>query len=1618
MAGLRDALHDRGLLARVTLSPEVEALLEGLQPAQPVGAGDDVHGTATLGLVASPLGFLSLNLTPLTPSVPFHLVSDPAAGGFRLWLVLSDAAPAKPLFGFATGLAGSVLTPAVVTSAEGQEWLEPAAGEVRLTGVAVALLVEGAGGTAATLRIVPGDGATGGMVMLGLEPSAVLLGSSGLGFELPEGLTIDASSDAAAPGTTTIDGNEIETEADDPAWQGLVARRARFFLPRSIGRLGGHAVDAWIAVGTDPAGVDLAIRTCWTPTDGGPAVDVLIECRDPSARGLQDVIPTLVEAWMTLPVAETQRQVGGAALAVIAGSPVIARVRFARAAADPTTRLTLGLESQGPEGILTVRAPEGGVPARAVIGAGALATAIVADDPPPGSDASGAGLHALLVVATALSSMLKDEGQLTVNAIELASEGGGVPVGGALRLEVDYSVAVVVIPIRVGVLLVSMRDEQPMRVRNRHVVLTYDPARDGLDRFRLDFSRADMEIEDPGGWTVEGPGSLFDVLGSRSGRGSTWLEVDLRFKVNLGPVEVSGATIRATRADDGSISASLRGLAASLEVPGVLSGSGAFMLEPGGSFGAHLDVALVPLNLAAGATLIYRPADGGFFLQLAVDLPGPIPVANTGIGLFGVAGSFGYSVRPARPPAGHPDPVGFQLAWDSSLPQSWEGSPGDLTVGAELVIGTLPDLGFSFSTKGGIFLTAPDLAIRGALWGTVLSPRMRVTERPSGGDAGLSFRGVVVVDSRDGVTIGLEGRLVVPVLLEARVPLGAHFPTGGDTSQWFINIGADGYRNPARVDGRASGPIRVTVLPDLIPQHADAYVMLQGHGMDKWPRGEAGSLTIADGFVLAFGFGFSYTLGVKPVVWADVHARLDVLLATRPLTLAGFGNVGGSLNLGPFSIGVDADLRFLVAENADPYVHARLCGRIDLFFTEIEGCVEISIHSQPSRVVPPPDVHPLDDMENGQVVGDQAHLIDDQYRRLRPMARTAAEALEPDNRVWPDTLLHLGFGRSPWLAAGFSGGQFPAIEMYPSGLAAQPVGSSMLSYDWDLTGLSLSDVTDDPDGPGTLVAGELSGAWQLGKDGDPGVRPQAGDLVLLTYQGDLWLNRLADGGAGLPDDPIGAPGRLCEDEPDRGPTWVVGWGARGAGGHFELPPDPVHPDPRLAPWTANARLTWSKFPDEPLSTLTSDKLPPGHRYRPPFFTPGAIELPDRSFDGILDLGGVDGPQGQMAANAATIRPSEAITGGRLWLAFPGSIAGSAKGSCSRSGTTCAGTGGLPTRSSWTTVGSPGSTCPTTTGRWAPSTSRGAWVSRSGCSGSGVSARPRSGHGRPAATPGRSWPVYSSRPRRPSHSRPAPPPARAPAACWSPIGCTGSTWRWPGPGDCSSRTRTARGPRSPTSPTRPPTARQAARTPAPRGRSTSPRRPSPAPGPWCPSRAWGPTSPSSTCGRTRSTPTCWPGTSRATPPRRASPSGSATTRCRRTSPSPTWPVLRRRTVTTCGSAFAAWMRPARRATRSSRSPRWSPWPPRTSCDPPTGCASRPRSGRRARCRGRAPRSRRSSHWSRRRGTRCSSTCRAPAASRTDACPGPRSARPGGAARARWSRHSGSGRRRRRPPETSW
>jgi hypothetical protein len=1283
LESIKDALDRRGLLAQIPLSPPVDEFLSALSSAGGVPDGNDVSGNDVTLTAKKSLGFLALDITPPFPPQPlrYHLISDPVANSFRFWLVLNGTPPAKKLFEFATGAAGVVLAPATYQADGDEERLIPAAGDVSIAGIALTILVEGKAGEAATMRLSPTEGQPAGIVELQLVPPTVLIGNTGFGLEFPGtagkpgGFVIDDSTEAAPDGQTVLNDVVVTTRADDHAWRGLAVRHARFYIPSGVPLLGGHAVDAFVEVGTAPGeGIDLAISTTIPPRGSRPGIDVTIECRDPTATGLQDFIPTLVEASMELPLDGTHQDAPSGGFDLLAGKPVIARARFARSVAEPETRITLSVESQGPEGVLTVVAPQGNLGARVLIAAAALATAIVADKAPAGADTGAVLLHELLVAALGLSAALKDKGRLTIHKVEVSSTGHGLPVGDKVTLLVDYSVDVLVQPIDIGVLSVQMRDEQPMRVRNRNVGLHINLSNagaSGVQTVELDFRAADMEIEDPGAWQVAGPASLFDILGTRSGRGSTWLEVDLRFKLNLGPVRISGATIRATLNEDGSVTALLRGLDASLSVPGAIEGEGALALLQGGGFSAALDVRIVPLNLATDAVVVYQPVQNSFWLfaQIGVDFPGPIPIANTGLGIYGISGAFGINARPQPPAPNEPDPIGYQLRWDSSHPlTAFEFRGDDETFGAQAVVGTVPDLGFSFSGRAGLFVTVPDIVVRGALWANVLNPRMRVTDQPpDDGAPGLRFMGVVVVDTSDGVTIGLKGELNIPVLLQVVVPLGAHFPFK-EPDNWYVYLGTDGYP----IDGRGMGPMRAEILPDLIGLEADAYVMFRGRGMQKWPRG--GPINIADGLVIAFGFGYDDSIGEKPIAWADIHARADVLLATHPLTLAGFGTVGGSLNLGPFSIGVDATLTLLAVENSDPYVQARLCGHIDLLFTEVEGCVEISINNEPTFTVPLPDVHPLDDVQNGEISGDRAFLIDDKYHRIGRMARLP-DAIGEHDDVWPDTLLHLAFAICPNLAPGYVAltsllplvKQFTPIDLYPSGLAAKPIGNDMLRYEWTLTRLALFDVTGDEHGPGTLVKGPMSAAWQAGKDGDLGTRPQAGELVLLTYQGDLYLDRLADGGANLKPDPLAEASSACQREVNVTIGWAVGFDAAPVDTTFVLPADPLVPDPCVSRFTATLTDYISIIPDVPLATNTAALLPPPYDFTAASLEAFASSLDlERKFDGALDLAIVSGPSASPAAlmrwqpiQSAMLRPEQPLVSARLWLLIDGAVASDA-----------------------------------------------------------------------------------------------------------------------------------------------------------------------------------------------------------------------------------------------------------------------------------------------------------------------------------------------------------------------
>ncbi|CAN7717873.1 hypothetical protein LJR251_005929 [Rhizobium rhizogenes] len=1240
MPSLKDRLAFRKLLGLIALPPQVEALLTVLiipDAETPLLDADD--GNAVLGAGAHPL-FLDLDLNPPSPDIHYKIeYQGEPLQSFRLWLELSSIPPAVKLFSFATGAVGMVLSPAIRQENGDEEWLISAPGEVRLTGVEASLLIEGEANGVASMRLTPTFGGIDGVVTLMLDPSMVLIGDTGFGIEIPSGITIDQSTVAAGIGALP--------PADGPDWRGTTVPLARFYLPKGVPFIGGHAIDARFSIGESPTpGIDLSLSASVPATDTRPRIDIRIECHDPAATGLTGFVPTLVEAAMTLPLNGTDVEVSGQPLELLAGEPVVARARFSRGASDPKgqTRISLAVEGQGPDGLLSVNAANGGAAAKGMVAVSALATAILADAK-VGHDGVNGGVTFFALIGfgaglQGLARFLEDRGsRFVLHSAELESQGPGLPVGGAVRFILDYTASMAIKEFKLGPLGIKPDTNRPLRIRVRGVALAINIAQPGLKQFELDFDRADLEIEDPGGWQVTGLDDLFDILGTRGGRGSMWLEVDLGFKLNLGPVKVSGATIRATLGEDGEVSATIRGLDVSLDVARAIEGHGALALTDQG-FRAALAAKIRPLNgLGASASLEYKPPMVN--LALGVDLPGPIPIANTGLGLYGLGGVFSVNGKP-NVDAGNID---SQLLWNPQMEGAFSQDNGAFTFGIELVIGTAPDLGFSFSAKGGIFLTLPDIAVRGALDGRVMRPRALISERPEPDPQGLSLRGVIAVDHADGVTFALKGAYKVPIIVSATVPIAARFPFD-HADNWFIYIGSDGFDDG---QGRGVGPARIEILPDIMPVRADGYLMLRGAGMPFWPRGK-GAPNGGDGFALAFGFSFLTSVGIRPIVWVEMHASADIRIGTRPLVLAGFGEAGGSLNLGPFSIGVDARLSFVIAADAKPYFHAQLCGHIDLFFFDVEGCVAISINNEPPLTLAPPSLHPLDRLEGDAVTGHLGLLIDDHYTTVAKLATDTASA----PTVWPDTLIHFAFAVTPELDPAFHIDQFPGAEKYPEGVRPLPMGSEMMQYRWHLTNLVLLDVTDNPEG--TPVPGSFAAAWQYGKSGDAGKTCEAPELVLLTPRRDLWIDKLADAGEGLAHDPIVSEANICRGEEVPLAGWAVGFGSTRIPDGFHLPPDQQSINPLQSIFSADAFPGYSAWPGVPLDRFSVQDLAP-----PFFFLPPRLDdlrppppLEERNFHAVLYPGFVGLPdlEGGMQMPPRMrldITLTDRISAGRLWI---------------------------------------------------------------------------------------------------------------------------------------------------------------------------------------------------------------------------------------------------------------------------------------------------------------------------------------------------------------------------------
>jgi hypothetical protein len=1188
---IKDVLAQHRVLEHVVLPPSIDALLSALDPTVSPGApGADgiIEGNVKLveDLSKSPIpGFdfaLALPTGVVAPA-PFKLKLAPSAtpSSFKFWLVLASQGQVHLGFKFIEGIPGLALTGAkIVNNPDGSVVLEPVAGSVPMlvsraedpAQLGPALLVSGSESTPASIRFTPDTSDIDNVVVLGLEPPAVVFGSSRIGFHCPN-ITIDDSDVAKAPGNGVpgIVPPKPSIDADVPSWRGILARELDFYLPGSVPFFGGQAIKGYLAIPRGDGGVSLLVETKVparpaSPTQPArPEFAIRIECMDPTAKGLSGFVPTLISASMNLPPgleAPLGGGGGGGPISFASGTPVRITATLARNPVnDPgSMRLAIAVAAQGPKGIVSVVTGPGTQPIsppKVFNTAAAMATALIADQNIPRDSAVGDGmgvvLSALAAAGAVLSSLFQPESEFVLNGVEIETGGHGLPVGGKMVLSLDYSVALRVTKLGIpgGALSVEMNKDQPMRIRVRRVRMSLDPSETGLAMFALDYDRAELEIENPGAWDITGLKQLFDVVGSRSGRGSSWIEVDLRFKLNLGPIEVSGVTIRATL-NGGMPEVSLRGIEARLLIPGAIDGKGRLHLLSGG-FEASMGASIIPLKVTADAGIIYAPPM--IVLRLAVDLPAPIPLANSGLGLLGIGGLFGIAAEPRYQSGAESDSVLRQLQWKPDNVTSFSSRPGQSTFGLEAAVGTLPDLGFTFSAKAGVLITVPDLAVRGSLNGRVLQPAVKMSDASYPPSMGISFLGFIGVDS-EAVSFAVMGSVDLKPLLEIKVPVAGHYPyTPGD--DWYTYIGADGYPG----EGRKIGPISAKVLPDILGIGAEAYFMARGRGITAWPHNRAlpgAPITLSDGFVIAFGFALQTAFGLKPIAWAELYASLDLLVGAKPTTLAGFGRAGGSLNLGPFSIGVQAQVTFF-AQGANRYFWAQVTGRIELLFFDVEGTVTIAFGTSGVPKLPPPDRHPLDRIDrNGMRIGSTAVLTDDSYRVLAQLSESPDQVTD-DKRVWPDAMIALPLAITPAIGPD-AGLQFPGVLGPGATPPAKTIGTEMLSYHWRLDGVTLVDVTDEADkvnGAGFLPAAELSSRWQAPRSGAGDVS----ELLLFSISGDLWVNRRPDGAKELPHDPLGQNADICHRRPLAEPGWAIGHLAAMEDSGFRLPPDPISVNP-------------------------------------------------------------------------------------------------------------------------------------------------------------------------------------------------------------------------------------------------------------------------------------------------------------------------------------------------------------------------------------------------------------------------------------------------------------------------
>lgn len=368
----------------------------------------------------------------------------------------------------------------------------------------------------------------------------------------------------------------------------------------------------------------------------------------------------------------------------------------------------------------------------------------------------------------------------------------------------------------------------------------------------------------------------------------------------------------------------IEGIAIDMAIPGTASRENAALLLKGylalkdPVYKGSLSFQLPQMKISGGASMFYNTDVPAWLVQAWLDLPKPIPVGATGLGVYGFNGVFGLryiAAKEAVTPALNPDaswgdyyraaPRGVKYL----SPPGTKDASNPFSVGAGVSLATAEDGGRAFTSQLFLLVSIPNLILLEGRADVMATKRVGPDDDPP-------YYAYLAL-SPESVELGAGVSYRVPKETGAILDLNAVFEAAfffHNRNAWYIHFGTKGKPATARVIKMFDGY---------------AYLMLSASGI------EAGA-----------GVHYDFAKKYGPVA-VSAHAYLDLwgyVSFERPQVGGGIA-LGGSVDIKVMGVGFCIELAAgMTVEAPTPFRvagYAKICVTVNLKIKKFHKCVNL-----------------------------------------------------------------------------------------------------------------------------------------------------------------------------------------------------------------------------------------------------------------------------------------------------------------------------------------------------------------------------------------------------------------------------------------------------------------------------------------------------------------------------------------------------------------------------------------------------------------------------------------------------------------------------------------------------